>query len=100
MQLLQEFFYSDSRAGLNLWEWLFVLLVKSFVILSVCVVVALAMTIPSLAIWAVKPVAIFLFDHWQWTLVGIGFLILVGIINTRRKRHRKVEQEKARVGSN
>jgi hypothetical protein len=88
IDLLNDFFYSDSRRGLNLWEWLFVLFVKLLVVLSICLVVVLLMAVPALAIWGFKPIIIFLFDHWPWT-VGALCLLIAWAIVANRIRSRK-----------
>src|ERR1035441_3307482 len=92
IDLLNEFFYSDSRLGLNLWEWLFVLFVKLLVVLSICLVVILLMAIPALAIWGIKPVVIFLFDHWPWAVSALCVLVVWSIV-ANRIRNRKAETE-------
>ena len=83
IQLLDEFFYSDSRLGLNLWEWMFVLFIKLLVVLSIFLVVILVMAVPALAIWAVKPTAIFLFNHWQWAVGALCVLVARAIVANR-----------------
>ena len=89
LQLLEEFMDADINLEYGIWDKLFVRFVRLLVVLAHFAVVIGIMAAGGLAIWAYGHGALFLYQHWPWTLGGFCLLVVIGVLNGRRIRSRK-----------